>query len=152
VTDSIEFSSLLVEDVDLISPIEQACHAFPSSHKLLSSCFSKRYRNFKMCLDGKVIGFYMAEFIIDEMTLHNICINPECQGKGYGRQLFDHFLEIAKEHKAVQLWLEVRESNVAAIALYQGNGFDVAGVRNNYYPAKNGREDALLMGSALFYD
>jgi ribosomal-protein-alanine N-acetyltransferase len=52
----------------------------------------------------------------------------------------------------VQLWLEVRESNKSAIALYQNNGFDVAGTRKGYYPAENGREDALLMGSMLFYD
>ena len=57
-----------------------------------------------------------------------------------------------RAHKVVQLWLEVRESNAPAIALYQNSGFDVAGTRRDYYPSDKGREDALLMGSMLFYE
>ena len=148
----IEFAPLNSEDVDMILPIEQACHAYPSSQQLLLSCFGKRYRNFKMLVDNKVIGFYMGDLMLDEMTLHNICIEPKYQGKGYGKRLFEHFLATARLHNVVQLWLEVRESNTGAIALYQSNGFDVAGTRKDYYPAEKGREDALLMGSMLFYD
>jgi ribosomal-protein-alanine N-acetyltransferase len=152
VNTKIVFSPLNIDEIAIILPIEQACHAYPSSETLLQSCFTKRYRNFKMLLDNKVIGFYMGDLLLDEMTLHNICIDPSHQGKGYGKQLFMHFLATARAHKVEQLWLEVRESNVAAIALYQNNGFDVAGTRKDYYPAKSGREDALLMGSMLFYD
>lgn len=146
------FAPLELSELDAIMPIEEACHAFPSSRKILSSCFSRRYHNVKICLDGKIVGFYMTELVLDEMTLHNICVDPAYQGRGYGKALFNHFLQNARDLKAVQLWLEVRPSNTAAVALYQNNGFDEAGRRKDYYPTKNGREDALLMGCTLLDD
>lgn len=148
----VQFEALSEADVDTIYPIERACHAFPCSRKILASCFSKRYRSVKMLLAGKIIGFYIGELVLDEMTLQNICIDPSVQGKGYGKQLMNHFIATAKANQVTQLWLEVRESNAPAIALYHGYGFDVAGTRKNYYPAANGREDALLMGCFLFGD
>ncbi len=148
----IEYLALTPDDIDTIYPIESACHQFPCSLKVLSSCFGQRYRSVKMLLEGKIIGFYIAELVLDEMTLQNICISPDHQGAGYGKQLMAHFIETARGCKASQLWLEVRESNAPAIALYNGYGFDVAGTRKNYYPADKGREDALLMGCFLFYD
>ena len=147
-----ELTPLVQSEVELILPIENACHAYPSSLDLLNTCFSKRYRNAKLTANGEVVGFYLAELLIDEMTLHDICVAPEAQGNGYGRLLLDHFIDMAKTHKAVQLWLEVRKSNEAAIALYQSSGFDVVGTRQGYYPSPGGREDALLMGSAIIYD
>lgn len=151
-TDDIAIEPLLIDELAQIMPIERACHEFPASEKLLGSCFSKRYRNFKLLHKGRVIGFYMTELVLDEMTLHNICVDPAYQGQGFGKILFEHFLQSARTHEVVQLWLEVRPSNVSAATLYQNNGFDVAGTRKDYYPAKNGREDALLMGCMLFYD
>jgi ribosomal-protein-alanine N-acetyltransferase len=152
VTMPIEYAPLTFEDIDAIYPIECGCHAFPCSRKVLAGAFGQRYRSVKMMLDGKIIGFYLAELVIDEMTLQNICIDPAFQGKGYGKQLMNHFMDNAKTEKASQLWLEVRESNTTAIALYNGYGFDVAGTRKNYYPSSNGREDALLMGCFVFLD
>lgn len=144
-----EISSLSSAQLAQIMPIENACHLFPTSEKLLASCFSKRYHNAKLTIDSRVVGFYLAELVVDEFTLHNICIHPDEQGKGLGKLLFDHFIDKAQSLGAVQLWLEVRESNQGAIGLYEQQGFCVAGTRRNYYPAKNGREDALLMGLSL---
>lgn len=144
-----EISALNENELALIMPIENACHLFPTSEKLLASCFSKRYHNAKLTVDGKVVGFYLAELVVDEFTLHNICVHPDVQGKGLGKLLLNHFIAQAESFNAVQLWLEVRESNAGAIALYEQQGFCVAGTRRNYYPAKDGREDALLMGLAL---
>jgi ribosomal-protein-alanine N-acetyltransferase len=58
-------------------------------------------------------------------------------------------LKIAKTHKAANMFLEVRPSNISAIALYENLGFCEMAVRRGYYPAKEGREDAVLMGLAL---
>lgn len=149
---ALQFEPLEAQDIAAIMPIERACHEFPSSEKLLRSCFSKRYHNVKMLLEGKVIGFYMTELVVDEMTLHNICIDPAYQGRGLGKQLFMHFLQTAEAKGAAQLWLEVRPSNTAAVQLYLTNGFHEAGRRKDYYPAKDGREDALLMGQSLMFD
>jgi ribosomal-protein-alanine N-acetyltransferase len=66
-----------------------------------------------------------------------------------GRDLLDHCLACARDHKADSLFLEVRTSNVAAIALYHSSGFVDLAVRRNYYPARVGREDALIMKKEL---
>ena len=58
-------------------------------------------------------------------------------------------LKIAKKHKAVNMFLEVRPSNIFAIVLYENMGFSEMAVRRGYYPATHGREDAVLMGLAL---
>jgi ribosomal-protein-alanine N-acetyltransferase len=63
--------------------------------------------------------------------------------------LLEHMLKIAKNHKATNMFLEVRPSNVSAIALYENMGFCEMATRRGYYPAKEGREDAILMGLAL---
>lgn len=151
-SNAIVFALLTADDVAQIYPIECACHSHPCSLKVLGSCFGKRYHSVKMCLDGQLIGFYIAEQVVDEMTLQNICISPAFQGKGYGQQLMADFIAAARARQATQLWLEVRRSNAPAIALYHGCGFDVAGTRKDYYPAAKGREDALLMGCFLFDD
>jgi ribosomal-protein-alanine N-acetyltransferase len=56
---------------------------------------------------------------------------------------------LAKQHQAANMFLEVRMSNVSAIALYENTGFNEMAIRRGYYPAKNGREDAVLMGLAI---
>lgn len=142
-------TELSLQQLDDILPIEQACHSHPTSKANLATCFSARYHNFKLVIDDKVVGFYIAELVLDELTLHDICIAPECQGRGFGKQLLLHFIDLANQLNAIQLWLEVRESNVAAISLYEAHGFVETGKRRGYYPAKNGREDALLMGCTL---
>lgn len=60
----------------------------------------------------------------------------------------DYFSELRKDG-IVTSFLEVRESNAAAIALYKSFGFTAAGIRKNYYPAENGRENAVVMGAQL---
>jgi ribosomal-protein-alanine N-acetyltransferase len=58
-------------------------------------------------------------------------------------------VDLAKQHQAANMFLEVRMSNVSAIALYENTGFNEMAVRLGYYPAKSGREDAVLMGLAI---
>jgi ribosomal-protein-alanine N-acetyltransferase len=58
-------------------------------------------------------------------------------------------IDIAKNNQAANMFLEVRPSNISAIALYENMGFNEMAIRRGYYPAKNSREDAVLMGLAL---
>ncbi|MDH5614098.1 MAG: ribosomal-protein-alanine N-acetyltransferase, partial [Gammaproteobacteria bacterium] len=59
------------------------------------------------------------------------------------------FIELARHHALDTMLLEVRPSNKAAVALYVNTGFNEAGVRKDYYPAKQGREDALILALSL---
>ena len=71
------------------------------------------------------------------------------QGQGIGGAFLEWIIEQLTP-VAERFYLEVRASNAAAIALYEAAGFAEMGVRHNYYPAKKGREDALLMAMELF--
>ena len=94
-------------------------------------------------------GFCLFSQVQDEATLLNIAIHPQRQGEGHGRRLLQGALAQMSRNGAVRCLLEVRQSNAVARALYEGNGFVVDGVRRNYYPKQDGREDALLMSRLL---
>ena len=76
-------------------------------------------------------------------------VAPEEQGGGLGRRLMRRLIDLARWHRAERVFLEVRPSNPRAIALYDQLGFNEIGRRPNYYPAKRGREDAIVMAMEL---
>ncbi len=71
------------------------------------------------------------------------------RGAGYGRQLLRALLQLARGRGVQRVFLEVRPSNRGAIALYHNEGFNEIGRRPRYYPARDGREDAIVMAIEL---
>lgn len=98
---------------------------------------------------NQVVGYFYAQNIVGEVTLLNIAIAPQHQGKGYGKALLEHFIEVCENAQAESAWLEVRESNHKAFSLYESAGFNEVDRRKNYYPTASGNEDAIIM-SYLF--
>lgn len=98
---------------------------------------------------GDIAGFAIFSHVLDEGSIDNIVIHTALQGRGLGQQLLQGVLRQMTEDRLVRCLLEVRESNVAARALYDNNGFVVDGVRPRYYKTGQGREDALLMSRRL---
>lgn len=145
----LQIKPLAAEQLPQILTIEQAAAFAPWSQALFESCLSPEYFNFVLLQDSKLCGYYLAQQVLDEATLFNIVVAPDEQGKGFGRRLLQHLLQQAKLRGCYQVWLEVRASNAAAIALYQGAGFELAGRRKNYYQGSSGSEDALVMGQQL---
>ena len=94
----------------------------------------------------------MLSVAVGEAHVLNICIDPDLQGTGHGRRLLRSLLKLARGHGAERVFLEVRPSNPNAIALYHDEGFNEIGRRPRYYPAKQGREDAIVMAIELFED
>ena len=133
--------------------IETACHSHPWTLKTMSSCIGGRYFNLAALSNNTIVGFYIGEKAGPDFTLMDICVAPEYQGKGIAKQLLSQFIEYGEQQSAETLFLEVRESNTRAIKLYESAGFIEMSVRKNYYPsndaAKNGFEDAILMGLSL---
>jgi len=78
-----------------------------------------------------------------QLTPEKIAMLP--QGRGLGRALLEHLIDELEKRGVATLWLEVRASNAAAIALYESLGFNEATIRRNYYPTTDGREDAIIM-------
>ena len=80
-----------------------------------------------------------------------LCVHPEQQGAGLGRRIAESSARPKPPHcKVRSVFLEVRASNAAAIALYDTTGFNEIGRRRNYYPIAVGREDAIVMAKELF--
>jgi ribosomal-protein-alanine N-acetyltransferase len=95
---------------------------------------------------GATVGYLIAMKGVDEMHLLNLTVAPAHQGQGHGRRMLDELVALCRQQHADRLWLEVRESNARARALYLRYGFRHIGVRRGYYPAPQGkREDASVM-------
>jgi ribosomal-protein-alanine N-acetyltransferase len=97
--------------------------------------------------DDGVIGYAVLWCIMDQGELANIAIRPGLRGKGLGARLLAEVVEICRRKSVKSLYLEVRESNLAAISLYERFGFRDVGRRKDYY--RNPREDARVMELAI---
>jgi [ribosomal protein S18]-alanine N-acetyltransferase len=94
-----------------------------------------------------LIGFLIARHLGPEWELENIVVVPEERGRGIGLRLMEELLARAKQTNGETVFLEVRESNVAAISLYRRLGFQQTGRRKSYY--SDPIEDALLYSKNL---
>jgi [ribosomal protein S18]-alanine N-acetyltransferase len=117
----------------------------PWSQKTFEDCLKPPYFAYSLNVDGVVVGYYIAMRVLDEVTLMDIVVDKQQQKKGYGQMLLAHLLEQCAFLKIQQVWLEVRESNQAAIYLYEKHHFLLVEQRANYYPSEKGKEDAYIM-------
>ncbi len=125
--------------------IETRAHPYPWRESQLASCFGERYINGLLFVNQVPAGFYIADQIIDESTLMNICVLPEYRRQGLGHRLMEHYLAATTNAGCTVWFLEVRASNLAAQQLYEQSGYTQTGIRKAYYHSENGREDAILM-------
>jgi [ribosomal protein S18]-alanine N-acetyltransferase len=136
-------------DLDAVMAIEPTIYSHPWTRGNFSDSLNSGYSAWVLEENNEMIGYALLMLVMDEAHLLNLSIAKPQQKRGLGRYLLEHMLKIAKNHKAVNMFLEVRPSNISAIALYENMGFSEVAVRRGYYPAENGREDAVLMGLAL---
>jgi ribosomal-protein-alanine N-acetyltransferase len=93
--------------------------------------------------EGTVVGFCSFWLVFDELHINNLAIRPEYRGHGMGTALLEHAMALAAGLGARRATLEVRRSNDAARRIYERLGFELAGVRRDYYT--NPTEDALIL-------
>lgn len=150
---TIEITPMSAEHLDQVWQIEQQAHSHPWAESLVRDLSSRGACHHVMTDEGQVVGYFYGQNIVGEVTLLNIAIAPSQQGKGFGQKLLDAFLDYCEQAKAESAWLEVRESNLPAIHIYDQAGFNEVDRRYNYYPAKagNGKEDAIIMSYLFFY-
>ncbi len=97
--------------------------------------------------NDEIVGYVVPWFVVDEVQIANITVKENFRQRGIGRMLLEHVLKFAAERCSRVVYLEVRDSNAAARAMYESMGFVVEGVRPKYYG--RGREDAILMKKEL---
>jgi len=137
--------AMAITDLPEILAIEALAHSHPWSEKIFLSNFGKRYINHVIMLDDQVVGYFVASYVAGEVTLMNIAIAPAYQGAGLGRALLSYLKTFSLSLSQQEIWLEARASNTSAIKLYQALDFVEVDIRPAYYPADNGREDAIIM-------
>jgi ribosomal-protein-alanine N-acetyltransferase len=137
-------------DLDSVLSIERKVHAHPWTLGNFSDALRSKY----LCKvyeseTRDMLGYAVLMLAVDEAELLDIAIDLRHQHRGWGRKLLDEIVVLARRNDMRRLVLEVRASNAAAIGLYRSAGFADIGLRREYYPAENGREDAILMGREL---
>ena len=145
-----QFAPLMPEHHDAVWRIEQIAHAFPWAESMIRKEPNQLAANFVWLVGNKVVGYLYGQNVVGEVTVLNLAIDPEYQGKGYGKKLLQAFIEAMKAAKGEEIWLEVRASNTRAYQLYESLGFNEINRREGYYPSANGREDALVMTYFIF--
>ena len=128
-----------------IAALERECFTDPWSEHLLEDALFDPQASFIVAEDGEegnILGYAGLHAILDEGYIDNIAVAPDARRHGVASALLDVFCRFGAANLAF-LTLEVRQSNAAAIALYEKHGFQRAGLRPGYY--QHPREDAVIM-------
>lgn len=141
--------AMVLDDVETIHNIELRNYEYCWTPGIIRDCIVAGYECMKFLRNDELIGYYVLQIVANEAHLLNICIDKPHQAKGYALQLLRIAMRSAAAQQAAELFLEVRPSNKRAMKLYEGMGFNEIGCRPNYYDAKQGREDAIVMALHL---
>lgn len=145
----VDVRTMTYPDLKEVISVEKKAYHYPWTVGIFRDCLRVGYNAWVMVLDKKIIGHGIVMLSPGEAHILNICIAPEYQGKGLGRRLLNHLVDNSNKTDVDMILLEVRRSNVNAQQLYLSEGFHELGVRKSYYPAENGREDAMILAKYL---
>lgn len=136
-------------DLDRIATLEREIYPFPWSWRNFADSLNAGYGCWLYHYNENIIGYVVVMISGGEGHLLNLSVARDWQGQGWGRKLLLHVLDTARQYSVASLFLEVRPSNHIARRLYESAGFNEIGLRRAYYPADNGREDAVVMALQL---
>lgn len=142
----IKIVPMAAEHLNDVAALELACFSRPWSRQMLAEELDNQCAAFLVALEPeteKVIGYAGLLVAADEGYITNVAVDPSRRQQGVAAQLLQVFDNFARGNQLAFLTLEVRPSNTAAIALYQGFGFREVGRRRNYYDLP--KEDALIL-------
>ena len=142
---------MTVLQLDAVLAIEVQAYTFPWTRgNFIDSIAAGYLARTLLADDGELIGYFVAMPGFEEMHLLNLTVSSRHEGHGHARRMLAELYGLSASFAATAVWLEVRESNARARALYLREGFSEAGQRRDYYPAPAGRrEDAILMTRPL---
>jgi ribosomal-protein-alanine acetyltransferase len=150
VTVDASFRSAGLDDVPAVVEIERAAFSDPWSDATFRDLLRSRHAIFLVAIEGvrqTVCGYVIAAVVPGEAEILNLAAAQVARGRGLGGKLLDAALGIVRERGAREVFLEVRASNVSALALYSSRGFSALARRVKYY--RNPVEDALVLRRAV---
>ena len=140
----IEIVKMTEAHVTQVAALEALCFSDPWSEKSVGSELTNPLSYWLVALDGETVAGYVgSQTVLDETDMMNIAVHPKYRRQGIAEALVDALVDKLKEKGSRCLTLEVRESNLPAITLYEKLGFAQIGLRKNYY--RNPRENALIL-------
>lgn len=145
---SVHIRAMQASDIDAVCAIEQQVQFHPWTASQFADSVD-RYQATVIEHHDEILGFCIMQKVLDEANLLLMAIAPKYQGNGFGAKILNDAINRLGS-KCVQVFLEVRESNHAAIVLYEKVGFHQIDLRKNYYPAPNRqKEHAVIMVNML---
>jgi len=146
---SLQFRPMVEADLPAVVSIERSSQYTPWTERNFRDALAVG----NLCLlahcDDRIAGMAVLQIGGGDAELLTMAIQPELRRRGIGRELLAEVVVRAIGYGAEAMWLEVRCSNAAAIALYRAAGFVEVGSRKDYYRTATGREDALMMRLGL---
>ncbi len=130
-------------DETFIAELEKECFSDPWSADAVALSAAEGVRFFVYEENDIILGYAGLQSVLDEGYITNIAVTKSARGRGIGKILLAHLDEVAKDSLLSFISLEVRESNTAAITLYEKCGYENVGKRPAFY--ENPREDAIIM-------
>ena len=131
-----------------IALLEKECFSEPWSEEGLSSELTNSQARFFVCEEeGEVLGYMGMHIVLDECYIANVAVYPHHRRKGIGEALVKYCTDLAEKENCCFITLEVRKSNLGAIALYEKNGFLTVGERKDFY--SHPKENGLIMTKEL---
>ena len=142
--ETLSFAPLTPDAIPLLMQVEKEAYPEPWTYNMyMQEVYNGNSRFFLMFADGLLAGYGGFWLVMDEIHITRVTITPALRGRGLAVRLMDHLFETARACGARTAWLEVRESNLRAIRLYETLGFVQQGRRKAYYQRTN--EDAIVM-------
>ncbi len=149
VSDPYQLRFMTADDLDEVMAIETQAYPFPWTLGIFRDCLRVGYSCRVLERDGHIEAYSVMSFGAQEAHILNLCVRTESRRQGLGKTMLSILVEDAKILGADTILLEVRPTNIAAVTLYEENGFIEIGLRKNYYPAQNGREDAVIYAKSI---
>ena len=143
-----EFSQIYVvkaekEHIKEMAKLEKLCFSEAWSENMLLEWIASGNKLFVAVKNGEFLGHIGISTVLDEGYIANVAVKPEYRKCGVGTALINRIFSLASDEGLSFVSLEVRESNKAAISLYEKSGFKQEGIRPNFY--SNPKEDALIL-------
>ena len=136
-------------DLGAVVAIEDSVYPHPWTRGNFSDSLAAGYHCWIVECGAEIAGYAVVMVAAGEAHLLNLSVAAPWQRRGVGREALAFVLKLARDYGAERILLEVRPSNSAAIALYASAGFAEIAQRRSYYPAGDGREDAIVLQLAL---